>query len=53
MGSPARGLIIRMSWTIFSTGPRVFFLMVAPLGPRRAMIRRFPSHFRSAHFFMI
>lgn len=50
---PPLGLIIRILWTIRSTGPRCFFLRFLPLGPRRAMIRRFPSHLRSAHFFII
>lgn len=51
--SPPCGLIISILWTILSTGPKFFFLMLLPLGPRRATMRRFPSHLRSAHFFMI
>lgn len=51
--SPPLGLIISILWTIFSTGPRVFFFRLLPLGPRRATMRLFPSHLRSAHFFMI
>lgn len=51
--SPPCGLIISILWTILSTGPKFFFRMLLPLGPRRATIRLFPSHLRSAHFFMI
>lgn len=51
--SPPFGLIVNILCTIFSTTPRFFFLNVEPLGPRKAAMRLFPSHLRSAHFFMI